>query len=397
MTTLLLALIYLIFVSLGLPDSLVASSWPAISQSLNIPVDYQGILTFTVSICTIISSFLTMRLVKRLTSKGVILLSIVLTVIGLFGISFSSNFWLIILSAIPLGLGAGAIDTTLNNYVALNYKAIHLNWLHAFWGVGASVSPLIVGIFLTDLNGWRNGAFCLACIQAAIWLICLISIKVWKKAEIQFAERDKEEGEDTKPNNLTLFQVFKLPGVIWALVGFFCYIAIEQTTANWFSSMVVFELYVSEKDAANRASLFYIGIMVGRLISGVVSLKISDKNLIRIGEGIITVGLILLCFTFNVYIMPVGLVIIGLGCAPIYPAIIHATPTRFTKENSQGVMSLQMGFAYIANITISPFFGIVAKNTTFLILPYVILGIVVISVLCNEMVLQRSKKLRINN
>ena len=391
MATLLLLIIYLIFISLGLPDSLVASSWPAISQSLGIGADFQGILTFVVSFCTIISSFLTVKLVKLLTAKGVVLISILLTAIGLLCISFSPNFVLIVLSAIPLGLGAGAIDSTLNNYVAVNYKAIHLNWLHAFWGVGASVSPLICGAFLTDINGWRNGALCLAIIQTVIWLICLISIKVWKKAELEFESRDKKDNQEENKINTSLLKTFKLRGVIPALIGFFCYIAIEQTTANWFSSMVVFNMGVAENTAANWAALFYIGIMVGRLLSGVVSLKINDKNLIRIGEGIILLGLILMCMQFNVYLMPVALVLVGFGCAPIYPAIIHSTPTRFTVEHSQSVMSIQMGFAYIANVTFAPLFGVVGKNTSFLILPYVIMGVLVLSVVSNELVNKLTK------
>ena len=367
MATLLLLIIYLIFISLGLPDSLVASSWPAISQSLEISADFQGILTFVVSLCTIISSFLTAKLVKWFTAKGVVLISILLTAIGLICISYSPNFALIVVSAIPLGLGAGAIDSTLNNYVAINYKAIHLNWLHAFWGVGASISPLIL-------------------IQSCIWLICVASIKVWKKAEIEFESRKTEATEEEQKINTSFLKTFKLRGVIPALIGFFCYIAIEQTTANWFSSMVVFNMGVAENTAANWAALFYVGIMVGRLLSGVVSLKINDKNLIRIGEGIILFGLILMCMQFNVYLMPVALVLIGFGCAPIYPAIIHSTPNRFTVEHSQSVMSIQMGFAYIANVTFAPLFGVIGKNTTFLILPYVIIGVLILSVVSNELV-----------
>ena len=384
MATILLLIIYLVFISLGLPDSLVASSWPAMSQSLAISPDFQGILTLTVSLCTIISSFLTTKLVKLLTSKGVVIVSILFTALGLLGISYSPNFILVVISAIPLGLGAGAIDATLNNYVALNYKAIHLNWLHAFWGVGASISPLICGAFLTDLNGWREAALCLAIIQSFIWLICVITIKVRKKAELQFEKR--EEKENIKENNYGFFKTLSIKGVLPAIVAFFCYTAIEQTTANWFSSMVTFNMGINEDTAANWISLFYIGIMVGRIISGFVSLKIKDHNLIRIGEGIVTVGLILMCLQFNVTLMPVALVIVGFGCAPIYPAIIHSTPSRFGEENSQAVMSIQMGCAYIANISVSPLFGVIGKNTTFLILPYVILFFVVLSILCNERV-----------
>lgn len=385
MSVVLLLIIYLIFISLGLPDSLIPSSWPAMSQSLGVSSDYQGILTLVVSFCTIISSFLTTKLIEWFTTKGVVIGSILFTVIGLIGFSFSPNFALLIVSAIPLGLGAGAIDTALNNYVAVNYKALHLNWLHAFWGVGASISPLICGAFLTDINGWRNAAICLAIIQASIWLVSVVTIKVWKKAETQFETREENKEEETKEKG-SFFKTFKIRGVIPALFGFFCYIAVEQTTACWFSSMLVFDMGVSEDLASSWTSLFYVGMMVGRLLSGLISLKIKDKNLIRIGEGLILTGTILMCLRFNIYLMPVGLVIIGLGCAPVYPAIIHSTPERFTVKHSQAVMSIQMGFAYMANVSISPLFGVVGKNTTFLILPYVILGFLIILALSNEFV-----------
>ena len=393
MAILLLIIIYIVFISLGLPDSLVGATWPAVSQSLGISEDFQGILTFTISLCTIVSSFLTPFLVKQLKAKGVIIISILFTCIGLICISYSPNFLCLVLSGIPLGLGAGAIDSTLNNYVALNYKAIHLNWLHAFWGVGASISPLICGAFLTDINGWRNAALCLAIIQSCIWLLCVISIKVWNKAELQFEKR--EEGEKEVGESKGFLKTIRIAGVVPALIGFFCYIAIEQTTALWFSSMCVFELGVNEDLAATWASLFYFGIMGGRILSGLFSLKINDKNLIRIGQGVILVGAILMCLTFNVYILPVGLVIIGLGCGPVYPSIIHSTPTRFGKVNSQSVMSIQMGCSYIANVTIAPFFGIIGKNTTFLILPYVVLGILIVFFLTNELVNRLVKKIQV--
>ena len=202
---------------------------------------------------------------------------------------------------------------------------------------------------------------------------------IWKIETVEATEEEQKI-------NTSFLKTFKLRGVIPALIGFFCYIAIEQTTANWFSSMVVFNMGVAENTAANWAALFYVGIMVGRLLSGVVSLKINDKNLIRIGEGIILFGLILMCMQFNVYLMPVALVLIGFGCAPIYPAIIHSTPNRFTVEHSQSVMSIQMGFAYIANVAFAPLFGVIGKNTTFLILPYVIIGVLILSVVSNELV-----------
>ena len=388
MSILLLIVIYLIFISLGLPDSLIGSSWPAIYQSLEISKSLQGVITLIISLCTIISSFLTIKIIKYLKTKGVIIVSICLTVIGLISLSFSNRFIYLCLSAIPLGLGAGAIDSTLNNYVALHYKAIHLNFLHAFWAIGASISPFIVGIFLTNLNGWRNGALCLAIIQSCILLITICSVKLWKKADIEFQKRDIEEVNEI---NLGFIQTFKIKGLLFALIGFFSYIAIEQTAALWFSTMIVNEFNMDIKIANNWNGLFYLGIMISRFISGLISLKIEDKKMIRFGETILFIGVILLCLIFNVYIMPIALFIIGFGCGPIYPSIIHATPTRFTKKYSQSVMSVQVGCAYIANITVAPLFGIIGNKISFLLLPYVLLTFLIIMTICNEICLIKVK------
>ncbi len=388
MSILLLIVIYLIFISLGLPDSLIGSSWPAIYQSLEISKSLQGVITLIISLCTIISSFLTIKIIKYLKTKGVIIVSICLTVIGLISLSFSNRFIYLCLSAIPLGLGAGAIDSTLNNYVALHYKAIHLNFLHAFWAIGASISPFIVGIFLTNLNGWRNGALCLAIIQSCILFITICSVKLWKKADIEFQKRDIEEVNEI---NLGFIQTFKIKGLLFALIGFFSYIAIEQTAALWFSTMIVNEFNMDIKIANNWNGLFYLGIMISRFISGLISLKIEDKKMIRFGETILFIGVILLCLIFNVYIMPIALFIIGFGCGPIYPSIIHATPTRFTKKYSQSVMSVQVGCAYIANITVAPLFGIIGNKISFLLLPYVLLTFLIIMTICNEICLIKVK------
>ncbi len=389
MSTLLLLVIYLVFISLGLPDSLIGSTWPAISKTLEISEDLQGILTVSISVCTIISAFLTPKLLPKIKEKGIVLISILLTAVGLILISFSQNFYLLILSCIPLGIGAGAIDTTLNNYVAINYKSIHLNWLHAFWGVGASISPFICAIFLTDLNGWRNAALVLAIIQFSIWFISLLSAPLWKICELK---RDLDINKEENKEKIGFLKTIKYPGVLYSIITFFAYIAIESTSQQWFSSMVVFNMGVNESLASSWTSLFFIGITGRRLLSGLISLKINDKNMIRIGESVLFIGIILLTFKFNVYIMPAAIFLIGFGCAPIYPSIIHATPTRFGEKMSPFVMAIQVGCAYIANITVSPLFGVIGKATTFLILPYVLLFILIILVLGNELVLIRINK-----
>lgn len=390
MSILLLAIIYLIFISLGLPDSLLGSAWPSISQSMGINESFQGILSIVASFCTIISSFLTVKLIKKFKEKGIVALSIGLTCAGLLCVMASSNFFFLCLSMIPLGLGAGAIDSTLNNYVAINYKAIHLNWLHAFWGVGATLSPFLVSFFLTDINGWRTGAFVLAMIQCGILLITILTMNVWKVVEKEFSNRDNAQEKEVT-TELGFFKTFTIRGIVFAIIAFFSYIAIEGLTGNWFASMIVFGLGGDEASAARWSSYFYFGIMIGRIVSGIVSLKISDKNMIRIGESILIVGVILLFMQFNIQLMPLAVVIIGLGCAPIYPAIIHATPSRFTSKLSQNVMSVQVGCAYIASFAVVPLFGVVGKYIDFRLLPVLLIIFLAVMVICNEITLIKTK------
>ena len=390
MSILLLAIIYLIFISLGLPDSLLGSAWPSISQSMGINESLQGILSIVASFCTIISSFLTVKLIKKFKEKGIVALSIGLTCAGLLCVMASSNFFFLCLSMIPLGLGAGAIDSTLNNYVAINYKAIHLNWLHAFWGVGATLSPFLVSFFLTDINGWRTGAFVLAMIQCGILLITILTMNVWKVVEKEFSNRDNAQEKEVT-TELGFFKTFTIRGIVFAIIAFFSYIAIEGLTGNWFASMIVFGLGGDEASAARWSSYFYFGIMIGRIVSGIVSLKISDKNMIRIGESILIVGVILLFMQFNIQLMPLAVVIIGLGCAPIYPAIIHATPSRFTSKLSQNVMSVQVGCAYVASFAVVPLFGVVGKYIDFRLLPVLLIIFLAVMVICNEITLIKTK------
>ena len=390
MSTVLLLIIYLIFISLGLPDSFIGSSWPSISQSLGVSESLQGVLNIVISFFTILTSFFTIKLIKIFKEKGVVIISIMLTCTGLICSAYASNFALLCLSIIPLGIGAGAIDSTLNNYVALHYKAIHLNWLHAFWGVGATLSPFLLSFFLTDLNGWRDGALCLAIIQSVIFLITLCTVKVWNYAEQSFTSRDSIK-EEVHAITLGFFETFKIKGVAFAIIAFFCYIAIEGLTGNWFASMIVFGLGVDEATAARWSSYFYLGIMTGRIASGLISLKVNDKNMIRIGEGIVLGGVIMLMMNFNIKIMPFAVVIIGLGCAPIYPSIVHATPDRFTRELSQNVMSMQIGFAYIASLVIVPLFGVFGEQISFIYLPYLILFFLAILTVCNEVTLVKTR------
>lgn len=388
----LLIIIYLIFISLGLPDSFIGSCWPTISEYFKISRDFQGIFSLIVSFFTIASSFLTIKLTKYLKNYGVIAISIGLTISGLIIIGFSDNYYLLLLAAIPLGFGGGAIDSILNSYVSLHYKAIHLNFLHAFWGIGAFISPLIIGSFIVDPRGFKDAAFVLSIIQTTILIITLSTLVLWVKVDkiYNIDSRNTTNSENNK-ENIGFFNTFKLRGVIFACITFFSYIAIESLAYSWFTSLCVFGMNIDNDIASKYLSLFYIAISLGRVISGLLSIKIKDKNLIRIGEGILLIGIILLTFKFNFVFMPIALFIIGLGCGPIYPSIVHSTVDKFTSKYSSAVMSIQIGFAYIANISVAPLFGILGNATTFLILPYIMLIFFVILVSGNEIVLKLTK------
>ena len=388
----LLIVIYLIFISLGLPDSFIGSCWPTISEYFKISRDFQGIFSLIVSFFTIASSFLTIKLTKYLKNYGVIAISIGLTISGLIIIGFSDNYYLLLLAAIPLGFGGGAIDSILNSYVSLHYKAIHLNFLHAFWGIGAFISPLIIGSFIVDPSGFKDAAFVLSIIQTTILIITLSTLVLWIKVDkiYNIDSRNTTNSENNK-ENIGFFNTFKLRGVIFACITFFSYIAIESLAYSWFTSLCVFGMNIDNDIASKYLSLFYIAISLGRVISGLLSIKIKDKNLIRIGEGILLIGIILLTFKFNFVFMPIALFIIGLGCGPIYPSIVHSTVDKFTSKYSSAVMSIQIGFAYMANISVAPLFGILGNATTFLILPYIMLIFFVILVSGNEIVLKLTK------
>ena len=388
----LLIVIYLIFISLGLPDSFIGSCWPTISEYFKISRDFQGIFSLIVSFFTIASSFLTIKLTKYLKNYGVIAISIGLTISGLIIIGFSDNYYLLLLAAIPLGFGGGAIDSILNSYVSLHYKAIHLNFLHAFWGIGAFISPLIIGSFIVDPRGFKDAAFVLSIIQTTILIITLSTLVLWVKVDkiYNIDSRNTTNSENNK-ENIGFFNTFKLRGVIFACITFFSYIAIESLAYSWFTSLCVFGMNIDNDIASIYLSLFYIAISLGRVISGLLSIKIKDKNLIRIGEGILLIGIILLTFKFNFVFMPIALFIIGLGCGPIYPSIVHSTVDKFTSKYSSAVMSIQIGFAYMANISVAPLFGILGNATTFLILPYIMLIFFAILVSGNEIVLKLTK------
>lgn len=360
----LLAVIYLTFISLGLPDSLLGSAWPTMRLSLNASLSYAGYITIIIQCGTICSSLMTERLTKKFGTKYVTLVSVMLTAVALYGFSSVSAFWQLCLWAIPYGLGAGAIDSALNNYVALHYSSKHMNWLHSFWGVGTIISPYIMSFALVHYD-WKMGYRFVSFLQIAIVIVLLLTLPVWKKSETD------EESTETS-NEVYGFQVvIHVKGVIQQLIAFLAYSSLEQTTMLWASSYLVSVNGVTSEKAAAYASLFFIGITAGRFISGFISEKVGDKKMIYLGCSLIFAGILLILCSFTfVTLALIGFVVIGLGCAPVYPSIIHSTPINFDKKYSQAIIAYEMACAYIGGAFMPTFFGILANNISLSILPY---------------------------
>lgn len=371
--SLLLAIIYVAFISLGLPDALLGSAWPSMHGQLNVPVSYAGIVSMIISAGTIISSLLSDRMTRKLGTGKVTAISVALTALSLLGFSLSRSFILLCVIALPYGLGAGAVDAALNNYVALHYKARHMSWLHCFWGVGATVGPYIMGACLTGGLQWFGGYRIIAILQMVLTAILFLSLPLWnKKEEVEAREEEQE--------SIGMLQLFKLPGVKEVLISFFCYCAVEQTTGLWGASYMVMERGMSAEMAAKWASLFYLGITVGRFICGFIAMKLEDKAMIRLGQGIVITGILLLILPFGNLIMCIGLIMIGLGCAPIYPSLIHETPSNFGAGLSQALIGMQMAFAYVGTTLMPPLFGALAGITGIKLYPFYLLVITVLMV-----------------
>ena len=383
MYTILLIVIYIAFIGLGLPDSLTGSGWPVMYLELNVPLSSLGLLTMTIAGGTIVSSLLSDRLNRILSTKWVVIISTALTALAMFGFSISTKFFMLILWAIPYGLGAGSIDAALNNYVALHYTSRHMNWLHSFWGVGTIISPYVMSYSLTNYN-WNMGYRIVSYIQIGIVLILLLSIPLWKKRQTV--------KEEVKPKVLGPINALKIKGVVFLLFAFFAYCSFEAMCMGWISTYLVKVRAIDEKTAAAFASLFFIGITVGRFISGFISGKLGDRRMIRIGIIIILLGLLLVAISIITPVLSlIGFVIVGLGCAPIYPSIIHSTPDNFGKENSQSIVGIEMASAYVGSTFMPPLFGLIASSTTFEIMPYYILIFVGLLILMMSLMYKKTR------
>lgn len=376
MYSFLLVLIYLAFISLGLPDSLLGSGWPVMHAELGVPVSYMGIVSMIISGGTIVSSLFSDRLTRKFSTRIVTVVSVFLTVIALFGFSFSNRFWMLIVFAIPYGLGAGAIDAALNNYIALHYKAKHMSWLHCFWGIGTIVSPFIMSYALANKT-WNNGYRMVGFLQLAIAMLLLVTLPVWKVNKAKYGESGKSIG---------LLGALKIKGVPLLLTGFFAYCAAEATGMQWASTYFVEVKGISAERAAGFAALFYIGITAGRFISGFLTDRIGDRNMIRLGTGVLICGILALFLPIESYVAAeVSFLVIGFGCAPIYPCIIHATPQNFGPENSGAIIGIQMASAYVGSTFIPPLFGLLGNAISFSIMPVYLLIFFVLMIFMVEM------------
>ncbi len=375
MYSFLLALIYLAFISLGLPDSLLGAGWPVMHTELGVSVSFMGIISMVISGGTIISSLLSDKLTHKFGTRAVTVASVFLTVAALFGFSFSGSFSMLIIFAVPYGLGAGAIDAALNNYVALHYKAKHMSWLHCFWGVGAIISPFIMSFALKNLN-WNGGYRIVGFIQLAIALLLLVTLPVWKINKT-------ESTADTKRVGLTA--ALKIKGVPFLLIGFFAYCAAEATAMYWASTYFTEVKGISGDRAASFAALFYIGITLGRFASGFITERLGDRRMILLGTGVLACGIMILLIPVQSYMTAfAAFLVIGFGCAPIYPCIIHSTPANFGAENSGAIIGIQMASAYVGSTFIPPLFGLLGNAVGFSVMPVYLLAFFALMIIMTE-------------
>lgn len=389
MMHLLLGIIYLSFISLGLPDGLLSAAWPSMYGPLGVQFSSAGILSMIICIGTVLSSLLSDRITRRLGSAKVTAISVATTAAAMLGFAYSRNFFLLCLWSIPYGLGAGSVDAALNNYVALHYSSRHMSWLHCMWGVGAAAGPYIVGAILAGGRSYRTGYLWIGILQILLCTILILSLPMWKTGD--------SANSDKAPKSRTLAQTLSIPGAREIMAAFFCYCALEQTAALWSGTYLVLLAGYPAEDAASLASLFFAGMTVGRAISGFITVKLDDNKMIRLGFGIILIGICVLMLPIGKLSALLGLLTIGLGCAPIYPCVIHSTPNHFGAENSQALIGIQMASAYVGIALMPPLFGLIAQHISIhLLAPYLLMLLIIMVVAYKKMVLKtyQSQKIR---
>lgn len=374
----LLGIIYLSFISLGLPDALLGSAWPKMYLEFQVPVSYAGAISMIIALGTILSSLLSDRLTRKFGTGVVTATSVGITAFALWGFSISHSFWMLCIWAIPYGLGAGSVDASLNNYVALHYASKHMSWLHCMWGVGATIGPYIMGAALTGGASWNTGYRIISVMQVVLTAIIVFSLPKWKGRSVSTEEH-------TESKTLSLKEILAIPGAKAIMICFFCYCAVEQTTMLWASSYLNLAKGVAAQTAASFAGMFCIGITIGRGINGFIAMKLKDSQMIRMGQAIIFLGIVVMMLPFGDAFSLLGFSLIGLGCAPVYPCIIHSTPEHFGAERSQAMIGVQMASAYVGTCLMPPLFGLIANHISIHLLPVYLLILLAVMVWMHEL------------
>lgn len=391
MATVFLIIIYLAFISLGLPDSMLGAAWPIIRLDFGAPVDAAGLLSMIVVAGTIISSLASSVVLKRLGTGMVTFISVLVTALALLGFAYSSSVLWVAVLALPLGLGAGSIDTGLNNFVATHYQAHHMSWLHCFWGIGAMLGPILMSRYIAGGESWRMGFLAVSIIQFALVVVLFFSLPLWKRAGKGSSPQPKETTEPAEPAEhvspaapAAVGKVLRIPGVKLAMLTFLFYCGVEATVGLWGSSYLVNAKGVPAATAAGWVSLYYGGITAGRLITGFITFRFSNRTLIRGGLAISLLGAVLLALPLPDVYSLIAFILVGLGSAPIFPCMLHETPARFGQEHSQRIMGYQMALAYTGGAFLPPLLGWVAARSTFMILPAVLIGYIIVMIYSSE-------------
>lgn len=392
-TLILLVIIYLAFISLGLPDSLLGVAWPAMQSEWRMPIDAAGLIAMLITGSTIISSLLSVRIIKKLGTGKVTFISCLMTSGALLGFSYSSSYYWLLLFAIPLGLGGGSVDTALNSYVALHFKAHHMNWLHSFWGVGATLGPLIMAQTLSQSPSWRIGYRNIGGIQLTLAIFLFLSLPLWTRHQTRLWKKtEAESSSNTRNHSSKEKHVLRMKGVKYALAIFLFYCATELSVGLWGSSFLVRVKNIPIKTAASWVAMYYGGITIGRFICGFISFKLSNTQMIRLGINIALLGTILLLLPLPNVLLIISLILIGLGLSPIFPAMIHETPNHFGKDHSQAIIGYQMASGYMGSAFLPPLIGVIIKNTTMTIFPFFLVLNIIILYFCSEKLLYSTKE-----
>lgn len=385
----LLVIIYLAFISLGLPDALLGSAWPAMYEGLGVTIDSAGIISMIISVGTVVSCLASDRVIRRFGTGGVTFVSVAMTAVALLGFSFAGSFVWLCFFAIPLGLGAGSVDAALNNFVALHYQAKHMNWLHCFWGIGASLGPITVSFCLVNMQSWEAGYRVISLLQFGLVLVLFFALPQWRKRPFSASQNDAAGAP-----RLSWQKLVKLPGASQVLLTFFCYCGIESTVGLWGSSYLVTIRKISTATAASWISLYFMGIMLGRFLSGFLAIKMRHKQMIQLGQILIAAGIVVLVLPAPGYFAMIALFLIGLGLAPIYPSLIHETPINFGSRYSQAMIGLQMACAYVGTTFMPPLFGLLGAQISYGLFPVFLSALLLGMIL---MVIRLYQKTRIKN